>query len=121
MRAHGRRYLLTHLHPMLGGVVGMRGSTVVEARLIPHDGLLPTSQVRGRAVLASIGADWAGPAPLSLSLHCPGWRLAQATVRVEPLAVEIAESPVLKRTVGVLGEVARCERAPLHSYALHRT
>lgn len=41
-----RRYLLTHLHPLLGGTVGMKGATVVEARLIPHDGLLPTSQVR---------------------------------------------------------------------------
>lgn len=41
------KYLLTHLHPMLGGAVGMKGSTVVRARLVPHDGLLPTSQVGG--------------------------------------------------------------------------
>jgi hypothetical protein len=69
-----RRYLLTHLHPLLGGTVGMKGATVVEARLIPHDGLLPTSQ---------------------------------ATVRIEPLSVEIGESPVLRSTVGVLAEVVK--------------
>lgn len=54
----GCRYLLTHLHPMLGGAVGMKGSTVVEARLIPHDGLLPTSQARARALRRA----WRDPA-----------------------------------------------------------
>lgn len=65
------RYLLTALHPALGGAVGMRGATSVQARLMPHNGLLPAKQ---------------------------------ATLRVEPLAVDIAESPVLRQTIGVLGE-----------------
>lgn len=33
--------------------------------------------------------------------------LPQATVRIEPLSVEIGESPVLRSTVGVLGEVVK--------------
>lgn len=79
----GCRYLLTHLHPLLGGAVGMKGSTVVEARLIPHDGLLPTSQVHdcvgpvdrtARRCLLSDGLAGclAGPVPsCCLPLHVP--------------------------------------------------
>ena len=58
------RYLLTHLHPLLGGTVGMKGATVVEARLIPHDGLLPTSQVSAAALC---------PAKLGASVGLCGW------------------------------------------------
>ncbi|KAL4421780.1 hypothetical protein ABPG77_009586 [Micractinium sp. CCAP 211/92] len=65
------KLVLSMLHPALGGAAGMRGATKVQARLIPHNGLLPAKQ---------------------------------ATLRVEPLTVEIAESPVLRQTVGVLAE-----------------
>lgn len=41
------KYLLTTLHPALGGAVGMRGATRVQARLMPHNGLLPSKQVGG--------------------------------------------------------------------------
>lgn len=40
-----RRYLFAYLHPALGGTVGLKSSTVVQAKLMPHDGLWPTNQV----------------------------------------------------------------------------
>ena len=61
-----RRYLLTKLHPLLGGAVGLRGSTVVEARVLPHDGLWPTNQVCGEGRSAG-GLPLAAMLPLACS------------------------------------------------------
>ena len=159
-----RRYLLTKLHPLLGGAVGLRGSTVVEARVLPHDGLWPTNQVRGacggargwgagglavwgavrrpqllqrpqlpRSALCPVasGVLWQ-PRPAALVVCTPAcpccshlrssltvalppllrvW-CVQATVRIEPLAVEIGEIPLLRQSVGVLNTAVRWALPP---------
>lgn len=67
-----------------------------------------THVVRASSALAVAarggGASGSRPPPsgaAALSAHM------QATVRIEPLSVEIGESPVLRSTVGVLGEVVK--------------
>ncbi|EFN51561.1 hypothetical protein CHLNCDRAFT_140035 [Chlorella variabilis] len=85
------RYLFAYLHPALGGTVGLKSSTVVQAKLMPHDGLWPTNQ---------------------------------ATLQVEPLSVDVGESPVLRQSAGVLAVAAgklklggslRAELSPLQA------
>ncbi|KAL4853484.1 Histone H1-II [Chlorella vulgaris] len=85
------RYIFAYLHPALGGAVGLKGSTRVQAKLMPHDGLWPTNQ---------------------------------ATLRAEPLSVDLGESPVLRQSAGVLAMAAgrlklsgslRAELSPLQA------